>query len=434
MIRQDGFNEGGRAAGSRHVDEVRDIGRTLTEKALRMRAVAYLSDVRASLLTQTIFSMKDSKHHLEEEVLHRRRMEEELRAAKETADQATMLKDRFVSLVAHDLRSPLGSISGLLQMLHEEACAEAPGEAKEILRAARDSSDRLLEMVEELLNISRLKSGKITFEKRFLDGHYLVREIIDRIGHTAKRKGVELRNKVPEGTRIYTDKMLFGEVVQNLIVNAVKFSHGGSAVEIFQPPRALGGLAVRDRGVGISEAVLRDLFKVEEKTSTVGTAGERGTGFGLPFSHDIMAAAGGRLRVESEEGEGSCFYAELPVVRPRVLVVDDQRLDRELIAMLLANLDVEVVEAAGGAEALGLLEESTFHLLISDLTMPGVDGFELLRTVRRDPVLQNMGVIVVTGDREMKSRDAAFRLGADDFLVKPLLIEDFEPRVRRFII
>ena len=432
MIRHDGFNENARLAGSRHVEEVRGIGRTLTEKALRMRAVAYLSDVRASLLTQTIYSMKESKRGLEAEVHQRRRIEEELRVAKEKADQATLMKDRFVSLVAHDLRSPLGSISGLLQLLHEDLCSSSNDEARSMLRIARDSSTQLLEMVEDLLNLSRLHSGKITFEKRFLDGHHLVREMVERVGHLAERKGVELRNRVPEGTRLYTDKTLFGEVIQNLIVNAVKFSHGGSAVEIFQPPG--GGLAVRDQGVGISETARANLFKVEEKTSTVGTGGERGTGFGLPFSHDIMAAAGGALRVESRKGEGSCFFAELPMERPRVLVVDDQRMDRQLITLLLNHLEVEVVEAAGGAEALGLLERERFHLMISDLTMPGIDGFELLRVVRREPATQTMGVIVVTGERDMKSRDTAFRLGADDFLVKPLLNEDFEPRVRRFVI
>ena len=376
--------------------------------------------------------MNQSKSGLLEEVGRQRELEEELRRAKEEAEQASALKDRFVSMVAHDLRSPLGSIAGLLELVLEED-KELGEESRELIVAAYLSVGNMLQMVEELLNLSRLKAGKITFDRQFLDGHYLVGQVIDRIRQQAEQKGVAIHNRIPEGTRLYTDHHLFSEVIQNLLVNALKFSHSGGEIEILRPEGEDPVIAVRDHGVGIPAELHDQLFQMDLKTSTPGTAGEKGTGLGLPFCFDVMAAAGGRLWLESEPGAGSTFYAGLPAVRPRVLVVDDQRVDRQMASLFLRQLAVEVVECEGAEQALEALQRETFHLLISDITMPGMDGFTLLRAVRKDPSLQSLSVILVTGDQEMKTRDTAFRLGADDYAVKPIVAQDFLPRVRRMV-
>jgi CheY-like chemotaxis protein len=177
-----------------------------------------------------------------------------------------------------------------------------------------------------------------------------------------------------------------------------------------------------------------DLFRPEVKTSDVGTAGERGTGLGLPYSREIMRAHRGDVTLHATGPAGSVFHATLPVVRPVVLVVDDERIARRVIAERLAVVDVEIVEAADGKEALERIAERTPHLIVSDYLMPGVDGFDLLRRVKRDPSTGTIPFIMTTSDTKMETRDTALRLGADDFVVKPFTPEDFLPRVKKYIV
>ena len=365
--------------------------------------------------------------------VHRKRQERSLEEALGVAEEATKLKDKFVSLVAHDLRGPLGGIVGLADMLNSGAIS--PEEGKELSQEIWMSGKRLLNVVEDLLDISRLQQGKITPHPRFLDAHYLVASALQPLAPIAQGKELAIDNQVAKGSRIYADPTLVGQVLQNLISNAIKFSESGGKIRIFTPHSNATAVAVQDKGVGIPEEVIPKLFRLEEKVSTPGTAGERGTGFGMPFSHNIMEAHGGALRVESQQGVGSTFFAELPMVKPRVMVVDDQSMARQILSMHLSTLDVEVVEAGDGRQALELLRERADkpHLILLDIVMPEMDGFELLERLQQDPTTDGIPVIMVTGDDKIETREKALRMGAVDFTVKPVVVHDLIPRVRRVV-
>ncbi|MBI5816244.1 MAG: response regulator [Nitrospinae bacterium] len=359
--------------------------------------------------------------------------EKELRAAKDEAEAATRLKDKFVSLVAHDLKSPLASIIGLLGLLGRDEASKLSGKDAEILRHVNSSGGRMVKMISELLDISRLQTGKIKPERKFIDANVEVSYVLGKVGSLAEGKGVKIMNEVPPGMRLYTDFELFGEVIQNLVTNAVKFSRKGDTVRIFTPEGRECSIAVADNGTGINKAMLPVLFRHDEKTSTPGTDGEMGTGFGLPLSHDIMKALGGSLTAESEEGKGSVFYADLPMVRPRVLIVDDEAAIRMVLRLLLSRIYVDTMEAENANQALSILEKEQVHLLIFDVMMPGMDGFEMLKRIKGMPHLKDIPVIMITADTDTKKRETAFRLGADDFVNKPLTPEDLIPRVKRFL-
>ena len=367
--------------------------------------------------------------------VHRKRQERTLEEARSTAEEATKLKDKFVSLVAHDLRGPLGGIVGLAELLaNAEENELGVEESKELAGEVWMSGKRLLNVVEDLLDISRLQQGKITPHPEFLDAHYVVGSAIQPLVHQAQGKELTIDNQVTEGSRVYADPTLFGQVLQNLISNAIKFSDSGAKIRVFTPPAQPTAVAVQDRGVGIPAEVVPKLFKLEEKVSTPGTAGERGTGFGMPFSHNIMEAHGGTLRVESQIGAGSTFFAELPVVKPRVMVVDDQSMARNILSMHLSTLGVEVTEAGDGREALSMLKgPEKPHLILLDIVMPEMDGFQLLEALQRDPATQSIPVIMVTGDDKIETREKALRMGAVDFTVKPVVVPDLIPRVRRVV-
>ncbi|MBF0371501.1 MAG: response regulator [Magnetococcales bacterium] len=367
------------------------------------------------------------------DITERIRIQERLRLAKEQAEEATRLKDKFVSLVAHDLRSPLSSMVGLLEYLSEDTENPLGKEQKSLICEAVKSGHNLTRMIEEVLNISRLKTGKITLEKGFFDGHYITTEILQRLEYLSQLKGVTLLNEVPGATRLHGDQTLFGEVIQNLVSNAIKFSKGGQTIRVFVPNGESTTIAVEDQGVGIPEGVVTKLFNVSEKVSTPGTDGEQGTGFGLPFSNDIMEAHNGQLTVRSVVGRGSVFKAYLPFVRPRIVVVDDDHGGRTMLKQALRPFQTELFEAVNGEEALALIREKRPHLVLTDIQMPRMDGFQLLDAMKKSPLEREIPVIVITVDKDSETRDRAFQLGAVDFATKPLELHDFLPRVRHLL-
>lgn len=373
--------------------------------------------------------------HLVKSAAARGRRETALIQAKEQAEEATRLKDKFVSLVAHDLRGPLGALLGLLQMMLMRKDVPLPEVHRTSLQFIIDNGHNLQKVIEDLLNLSRLKTGKIVPELRLVDGHFTAEIAIQKVSLVASQKSLTIHNDVPEGARFYVDPALFGQVVQNLLSNAIKFSQPGKSIDVFTEERdGMALLGIRDRGVGIPEAIVPKLFRLEEKTSTPGTAGEQGTGFGLPLSNNLMEAMQGSLLVESREGEGSIFYAAVPFVKPRVLAVDDDPLYLGIHSRRLRALGVEVATAENGRQALEAIAAGELpHLVLADLQMPVMDGFQLLRALKDDPRTGKIPVIVVTGDAEIATRREALGLGADDFIVKPSADAEFLPRVRRFI-
>jgi CheY-like chemotaxis protein len=303
---------------------------------------------------------------------------------------------------------------------------------RETLQAVNTRLQQQLTLIDEVLSLTRLRTGKLRVHKRPIAAGVLLAAVMG-FRFQAEQKGVRLVNEVPDSLQLAADPVLFGQVVQNLVSNAIKFSRPGGTVRLFAPPDHAASLAVQDNGVGIDPKRLLDLFRSDVKTSTVGTAGERGTGMGLPLSHDIVAAHGGTLRVESEPGRGSTFYVDMPPYRPVVMVVDDETDLRTLFTRYLARMGCEVIESPNGEEALKLLQTTYPSLIITDIQMPKLDGFGLLDAVRRNPETAEIPVIVVTVGTDVEIRDKAFGLGANDFVTKPITPHDFVPRVRRFL-
>jgi CheY-like chemotaxis protein len=349
------------------------------------------------------------------------------------AEEATRLKDKFVALVAHDLRSPFASMMGLLRLLLERKQAYFEDEeSKNISDRIFKNGDRMVAMIDQLLKISRLQTGKIAPHPRFFKAHMAAAVTIGALNHSATQKGIVIINEVPVDMRLYADSALFDEVLLNLLSNAIKFCSRGDRITVFAPVGLKSAIAVQDTGKGIETKMIPNLFKHEITTSTRGTDGETGTGLGLPFSLDIMKAHGGDIAVESAPGKGSAFCAILPYIKPLALVVDDDPDFMLVIKGYLEKVGVDVAEAYDGEQALAFLKERRPHIIILDIIMPVMDGYTLLDRLKKDSATRGIPVIVMTfADRD--SHEKAVRCGADDFVGKPLEVEDFIPRVRRFV-
>ncbi|MBF0634093.1 MAG: response regulator, partial [Nitrospinae bacterium] len=366
------------------------------------------------------------------DVTERRQAEINLLAAKEQAEAATKLKDKFVSLVAHDLRSPFASIIGLLKLFAERKSHPEDEMGQKIFERIFASGERMMMMIEDLLKINRLHTGQITPQPKFFKGHIAVAVTIGSLSHNAAQKGILIINEVPVDMRIYADPPLFDEILLNLLSNAIKFCSKGDKITVFVPPGLKSAIAVRDTGKGMDEKTMSNLFKEDMRTTTPGTAGELGTGLGLAFCHDIVKAHGGELAVTSELGKGTEFFVTFPYVRPLALVVDDDPMALLIVRRHLEKIGIDVVEALDGERALAAVKHKPPHIVIADITMPGMDGFALLGHLRHDNATRAIPVIVMTS-ADGDAREKAFRQGANDFVSKPIDVEDFIPRVRRFV-
>ena len=357
---------------------------------------------------------------------------EELKLAKQEAEESSRIKDKFVSLLAHDLRAPIAAAMTMLEMVAKDEAGKLAPENTEALNLIEERLKQQLELIDGVLSITRLRLGKLRVHRRKVPAGTALSAAL-MLKRQAEQKGIHLVNEIDFQKQLHVDPTLFGQVLQNLVSNAIKFTPAGGTIRIYVPSDRPNAIAVRDSGVGVESSRLPDLFRADVKTSTVGTAGERGTGMGLPLSHDIMAAHGGSLEVESKPGEGTVFYANLPPYRPVVLVVDDEIDLRALVKRYLLRQGCEVLEAGNGEDALNLLKTAYANLIVTDVQMPKLDGFGLLDAVRRNPEIADIPVIVVTVGTDVETRDKAFALGANDFVTKPITPHDFLPRVRRFL-
>jgi signal transduction histidine kinase len=246
------------------------------------------------------------------DVTRQKEVEDKLRSAKQAAEKATKLKDDFVSLVAHDLKTPFTSIIGLLRVLRSDA-NEPLGEAQKAkLDMVLSSSYNMVDLINNLLDSDRLQSGDIVLQKTLVGVSGVVEENFLKLRHLAVQKGVALENRIPEALSISADPNLFAVVLQNLISNGIKFSNRGGMVKAHTVEGEPFKIAVSDTGVGMSLSVLKSFHGGTSLASSRGTEGENGTGFGLKIAAQVMKAHGGSLRAESKPGEGTTFYLEFP--------------------------------------------------------------------------------------------------------------------------
>ncbi len=368
-----------------------------------------------------------------QDMTERKQAEQALLEAKEKAEEATRLKDKFVSLVSHDLKTPLTSMLGFLKLVRHDTAAPLNDGAQLILDRGIDCGKQMLSIINDLLTISRFKTGHLKLDKTFFDARYIGAKMAADFSLHARQKGIEIENAIPPNSRIYADKTLLTEAVQNLVTNSIKFCKAGDRITVSLADGYPSTICVRDTGPGIRPELMPYLFDYDKKTSTTGTAGETGTGFGLPLVKDIVELHEGELLVDCPLGKGCFFSLKLPCVTPKILLVDDDRNFRYLLIEHLKEMNATLIEADNGEEALTMIATVRPDLIITDIKMPVMDGLELLKALKNMPYLKDIPVIAVSGEFGMEIRDTVFKLGANDFITRKFDKNDLLPRVRRFI-
>ena len=303
------------------------------------------------------------------------------------------LKGEFVSMVSHELRTPLTSIRGALGLLAGGRLDAAPEKRQRMIDLAAANTDRLIRLINDILDVERLNSNAATFELAECGARALVEHSVDTLNPLAERSGITL-SWTADDVKVWADPDRMAQTLMNLIDNAIKFSPAGSIVEVsVVASEAVATFSVRDQGRGIPRDKLESVFDRFQQVDESDSREKGGTGLGLAISRGIVQQHGGKLWVESTLGEGATFRFTIPLVRPNaaadgdssaplILVCDD---DIDLLVVLRATLEqrgYRVVTAHRGAEAMQRFDAVRADLVIIDIVLPDVSGIEVLRHVR----------------------------------------------------
>jgi signal transduction histidine kinase/DNA-binding response OmpR family regulator len=356
--------------------------------------------------------------------------------------RASALKDRFLASVSHELRTPMTVILGFTGALLKGGQGNLNAQQRESLGRVQRNARLLLGLINDVLDISKIESGKVEVERQPVGLAALARQIEADYGDAARSKGLTLRAEAASGLdSVVSDPSRVLQIVSNLVGNALKFTERGSITVRFEPRGDdRWAIIVWDTGIGIPEDEQAAIFDEFRQGEAAEHRGRGGTGLGLAIVQKLAGVLGGTVSVESERGKGSRFTVVLPRELPpdtpavspasepvawpatarrrrSVLIVDDDEGVRRLLAYELQPLGVDVLEAADGRTAIEIAIAESPDAILLDVLMPGLDGWVTLRSLKERPETRNIPVVILS---VVENRAFGFSLGAFDYLVKPV--------------
>ena len=381
--------------------------------------------------------------------------EEAIRAARDAALEASRLKSQFLATMSHEIRTPM---NGVLGMAHLLLTTDLSPLQRRYLQALRDSGLNLLDILNDILDFSKVEAGRLELEIVPFDLGSLVRSVLDLLGSSAldKQLRLELDLSMPPGTLVQGDPVRLRQVLINLVGNAIKFTDaGGVRVVVRQPGGDRIRFEVLDTGIGIDPAARASLLDPFTQADTSTTRRFGGTGLGLAISRQLVDLMGGSLDYASEVGKGSLFWFEIrlaPAEPPRLpvaptrpvlvpapapasattppaagqprsaLVVDDSAVNQLVAKALVERLGYQVDLAGSGAEALAKVQLTHYELILMDVLMPGMDGYEAATRIRWvEGPARHTPIVAVTASAMAGDREKCLQAGMDEYVSKPIV-------------
>lgn len=367
------------------------------------------------------------------------------------------LKDEFLANTSHELRTPLNGIIGISDSLVEGACGNISPNLKRNLLIISLSAKRLSNLVNDILDYSKLKHKDIQLNIKSVNLNEIVEVVLTIFNVSLINKSILIKNEIPKNiSNVYADENRLQQIIYNLIGNAVKFTYEGVISIKAQEKDEFLNVIVEDTGIGIHEKDLKDIFESFEQVDTSISREHSGTGLGLSITKKLVGLQGGKIYCESELGKGSKFTFTLPLSKSKqenrvnkhdiendklvdyinenslvnletqntkgefkILIVDDEIVNLQVLINLLSLHNYFVVTAFNGNDALKLIENKKFDLIILDVMMPKMSGYEVCTIVRKKFSIVELPILMLTAKSRIVNICKGFECGANDYIIKP---------------
>jgi signal transduction histidine kinase/class 3 adenylate cyclase/ActR/RegA family two-component response regulator len=382
------------------------------------------------------------------------------------------LKDQFLANTSHELRTPLNGIIGLADSLIDGATGALEEATVRNLAMISNAGKRLSNLVNDILDFSKLKSHDLTLNITPVDLHAAADIVVVILGPLAKSKNIKLVNGIPKNVQLVDgDENRIQQVLYNLVGNAIKFTDQGEVELSIGEKEGFIVVNVRDTGIGIAKERYKSIFQSFEQGDGSETRQFSGTGLGLSVAKQLVELHGGTIEVKSKINYGSTFSFSLPASKisreefklesqsgtarighfvsdesmeitpekltpkinsnrsAHILVVDDEPVNRQVLENFLHNTGYQVTQANNGREALDLVEKHNFDLIVLDIMMPGMSGFEVCQTLRQVHQASDLPIIMLTAKNRIADLVEGFTVGANDYLAKPFSKDELLTRI-----
>ncbi len=386
-----------------------------------------------------------------QEIDEHKKTDAKLQEAIKMADSANLAKSRFLSGMSHEIRSPLNSIIGYAHLLHQDP--SIPAHRRQAVETLKRSGDHLCSLIEDILDIARIEARKFDLKYQPINFPDFIEHLVRLYKPQAEDKGLsfscEIVNTLPQ--RIRGDEKRVGQILMNLLGNAVKFTNIGGIVLRISYSCGVASFQVIDTGNGIDEQQQQQIFQPFTRLHTANGNAIAGSGLGLTISMILTEVMGGELTVNSSLNVGSTFTVRLLLPslneetevgqqnaiigyqgrRRRLLIVDDQLEHRQLLMSILEPLGFNLLEAGSGEECLEKVAEQIPDLILLDISMTGIDGIETALQLRERDL--RMPIIVLSANAYSNDRVTALNAGCNDFLAKPLQVDILLQKLKHYL-
>jgi len=372
-----------------------------------------------------------------------------LEIALDQAEHANSAKSEFLSRMSHELRTPLNAIVGFGQLMHSDEDQPLTALQSDNLEEITRASQQLLELVNEVLDLSRIESGQLKMSLEPVELAALVQLCINQCLPLTKAKNIEVSEQIADHCVIKGDYTRLRQVILNLLTNAIKYNKANGYVRINASTLddQIVSVSIEDNGIGIPTEAHSRLFKPFERLESA-YDGIEGTGIGLALVKNLIEAMDGKVGFNSEEGTGSTFWftlpaTNLPVVlsdqrasidKPKILYIEDNPANLRLVNKILSvRNDVEIIEATDAETGLKIAQEEPLALILMDLNLPGMDGFNALRKLKATTKTKDIPVIAVTANAMTSDITRGKTQGFDDYITKPIDMKKFNASIDLFV-